>query len=86
MTRVNTEVAMVCLISMVEDLIANKTGPMDRPKWLSNISPGFIKMKSFVELVSQRVELFMTFLNLMVSFIVISFASSAYTNFIRTSK
>ncbi|XP_069129846.1 inositol polyphosphate-4-phosphatase type I A-like isoform X1 [Argopecten irradians] len=64
MTRVNTEAALVCLSSMVEDLISNKAGPMDRPKWLGEISPGVIKLKSFIELVSQRVKLFMSFLNL----------------------
>ena len=67
MTRVNTEAALVCLVSMVEDLIDNKMGPMDRPKWLDNISPAVIKLKGFVELVTQRVKLFMTFLHLTVS-------------------
>ncbi|OWF44824.1 type I inositol 3,4-bisphosphate 4-phosphatase-like isoform X2 [Mizuhopecten yessoensis] len=65
MTRVNTEAALVCLSSMVEELITNRSGPMDRPKWLGEISPGVIKLKSFIELVSQRVKLFMSFLNLM---------------------
>lgn len=65
MTRLNTEAAVVCLVSMVEDLIANRSGPMDRPKWLNEISPAVIKLKSFIELVHQRVFLFMTYLNLM---------------------
>lgn len=69
MTRLNTEAAVVCLVSMVEDLITNRTGPMDRPKWLNEISPAVIKLKSFIELVNQRVLLFMTYLNLMVSII-----------------
>ncbi|KAK3579951.1 hypothetical protein CHS0354_033469 [Potamilus streckersoni] len=65
MTRVNTEATLVCLISMVDDLIDNKSGPMDRPKWLGQISPAVIKMKSFVEIVCQKTRQFLAFLDLM---------------------
>ena len=65
MTRVNTEAALVCLTSMVEDLIRNKSGAMDRPKWLGDISPAVIKLKSFVEIVCQKANHFMSFLDLM---------------------
>ena len=65
MTRVNTEAALVCLTSMVEDLIQNKSGAMDRPKWLGEISPAVIKLKSFVEIVCQKANHFMSFLDLM---------------------
>ena len=65
MTRVNTEAALVCLTSMVEDLITNKSGAMDRPKWLGDISPAVIKLKSFVEIVCQKANHFMSFLDLM---------------------
>ena len=65
MTRVNTEAALVCLTSMVEDLIMNKSGAMDRPKWLGDISPAVIKLKSFVEIVCQKANHFMSFLDLM---------------------
>ena len=67
MTRVNTEAALVCLTSMVDDLIENKSGAMDRPKWLGEISPAVIKLKSFVEIICQRASHFMSFLDLMVS-------------------
>ncbi|XP_053400019.1 inositol polyphosphate-4-phosphatase type I A-like isoform X2 [Mercenaria mercenaria] len=65
MTRVNTEAALVCLTSMVEDLVQNKSGTMDRPKWLGDISPAVIKLKSFVEIVCQKATHFMSFLDLM---------------------
>ena len=66
MTRVNTEAALVCLTSMVEDLVRNKSGPMDIPKWLGEISPAVIKLKSFIEIVCQKANYFMSFLDLMV--------------------
>ncbi|XP_060565796.1 inositol polyphosphate-4-phosphatase type I A-like isoform X2 [Ruditapes philippinarum] len=65
MTRVNTEAALVCLTSMVEDLVQNKSGTMDRPKWLGDISPAVMKLKSFVEIVCQKATHFMSFLDLM---------------------
>lgn len=64
----NTEAALVCLTSMVEDLVQNKTGPMDVTKWLGEISPAVIKLKSFVEIVCQKANYFMSFFDLMVSY------------------
>ena len=66
MTRVNTEAALVCLTSMVEDLVQNKSGTMDRPKWLGDISPAVIKLKSFVDIVCKKATHFMSFLDLVV--------------------
>jgi hypothetical protein len=51
---------------MVEDLVQNKSGAMDRPKWLGDISPAVMKLKSFVEIVCQKATHFMSFLDLMV--------------------
>ncbi|KAL4230048.1 Type I inositol 3 [Mactra antiquata] len=65
MTRVNTEAALVCLTSMVEDIIQNRSGEMDRPKWLGDISPNVIKLKSFIEIVCQKATHFMCFLDLL---------------------
>ncbi|KAL3880724.1 hypothetical protein ACJMK2_032942 [Sinanodonta woodiana] len=65
MTRVNTEATLVCLISLVDDLIENKSGPTDRTTWLGQISPAVIKMKSFVEIVCQKTRQFLAFLDLM---------------------
>ncbi|XP_052794474.1 inositol polyphosphate-4-phosphatase type I A-like isoform X2 [Mya arenaria] len=65
MTRVNTEASLVCLTTMVEDLIQNKSGPMDRPKWLGEISPAVIKLKSFIEICCEKAAHFMSFLDLM---------------------
>ncbi|XP_052279898.1 inositol polyphosphate-4-phosphatase type I A-like isoform X2 [Dreissena polymorpha] len=64
MTRVNTEASLVCLTSMVEDLVLNKSGPLDQPKWLGEISPAVIKLKSFVEIICCKVTYFMSFLDL----------------------
>lgn len=66
MTRVNTEASLVCLTSMVDDLVKNKSGTMDRPKWLGDISPAVIKLKQFVEIVCDKATHFMSFLDLIV--------------------
>ncbi|KAK3099607.1 hypothetical protein FSP39_006978 [Pinctada imbricata] len=62
MTRLNVEAAVMCVMSIAEDLVKNKSGPQDRTNWLNDISPAVIKLKGFVELVYKRVLLFMTFL------------------------
>ncbi|KAJ8298355.1 hypothetical protein KUTeg_024886 [Tegillarca granosa] len=58
MTRLNTEAAVVCLVSMVEDLIANRSGPMDRPKWLNEISPSCDKIKEFYRISPSKIFLY----------------------------
>ena len=67
MTRLNLEAAVMCVMSIAEDLVKNKTGTLDRTNWLNDISPAIIKLKGFVELVYNRVLLFMTFLQVKVS-------------------
>ncbi|XP_048772482.2 inositol polyphosphate-4-phosphatase type I A-like isoform X2 [Ostrea edulis] len=64
MTRLNTEAAAMCLISLVDDLVLNKNGSLDRTSWLDEISPAVSKMKSFLEIVYQKILLIVMFLNI----------------------
>lgn len=66
MTRLNTEAAAMCLISLVDDLVLNKNGSLDRTSWLDEISPAVSKMKSFLEIVYQKILLIVMFLNIKV--------------------
>ncbi|XP_050415384.1 inositol polyphosphate-4-phosphatase type I A isoform X1 [Patella vulgata] len=62
-TRLNLEAAVVCLISKVEEMLKCKNNK-ETTSWLSDISPAIIKLQSFVEIVFQRANLFLTFLSL----------------------
>nr|XP_022326682.1 type II inositol 3,4-bisphosphate 4-phosphatase-like isoform X3 [Crassostrea virginica] len=62
MTRLNMEAAAMCLISMVDDLVVSET--VEKSKWLDEISPAVSKLKSFLEIVYQKILLIVMFLNI----------------------
>lgn len=64
MTRLNMEAAAMCLISMVDDLVVSET--VEKSKWLDEISPAVSKLKSFLEIVYQKILLIVMFLNIKV--------------------
>ncbi|XP_048244074.1 inositol polyphosphate-4-phosphatase type I A-like isoform X1 [Haliotis rufescens] len=64
-TRLNLEAAIVCLVSKVDELVTNMSSSGQTTSWLSELSPAVIKLQSFVEIVSSRATLFLTFLSLM---------------------
>jgi hypothetical protein len=66
MTRLNTEAAAMCLISLVDDLVLNKNCSSERTSWIDEISPAVMKMKSFLEIVYQKILLIVMFLNIKV--------------------
>ncbi|ESP02136.1 hypothetical protein LOTGIDRAFT_230548 [Lottia gigantea] len=64
-TSLNLEAAVVCLISKVEEMLKyRKEEELDTSKWLNEISPAIVKLQKFVDIVSQRANLFLTFLSL----------------------
>lgn len=64
MTRLNMEAAAMCLISVVDDLVVGES--VERSKWLEDINPAAMKLKSFLEIVYQKILLIVMFLNIKV--------------------
>lgn len=64
MTRLNMEAAAMCLISIVDDLVVGESA--ERSKWLEEINPAVMKLKSFLEIVYQKILLIVMFLNIKV--------------------
>lgn len=64
MTRLNMEAAAMCLISIVDDLVVGESA--ERSKWLEEINPAAMKLKSFLEIVYQKILLIVMFLNIKV--------------------
>lgn len=62
MTRLNMEAAAMCLISIVDDLVVGES--TERSKWLEEINPAAMKLKSFLEIVYQKILLIVMFLNI----------------------
>ena len=65
MTRLNTEAGVMCIVSKVEDLCSSQT---NSGKWLEDLSPLVINLKSCVEILSQKARAGLTFLTLQVGF------------------
>ena len=63
LTRLNTEAALMCVSSRVDELL--KAG--DATQWLEEVSPTVIKLKSCAEVMCKRAEASLTMLSLEVS-------------------
>ncbi|XP_076468181.1 inositol polyphosphate-4-phosphatase type I A-like isoform X2 [Babylonia areolata] len=59
-TRLNLEAAVVCLVSLVEGVPGS-----DLQAWKQEVREGVSKLQTFVDLVSAKVSLFLTFLTIM---------------------
>nr|KAG5706290.1 hypothetical protein BaRGS_026072 [Batillaria attramentaria] len=63
-TRLNLEAAVVCLMSMVNGLTSHDQ-PADPQLWSQELGDGVVKLQHFVDVVSAKVSLFLTFLTMM---------------------
>ena len=63
LTRLNTEAALVCVISMVEELVKDETSAL---QWLEKLSPLMIRLKSCVQVMCQRAKSGLMFLSVKV--------------------
>ena len=64
----NLEAAIVCLVSLLEGLVSKEEREgQDRSLWKKEVEEGVAKLQTFVDLVSAKVSLFLTFLTIMVS-------------------
>ncbi|XP_041359841.1 inositol polyphosphate-4-phosphatase type I A-like isoform X1 [Gigantopelta aegis] len=61
-TRLNLEAALMCLISKVDEFSKDSTS--DEAVWQSDLNPIIINLQDFVEIVSTRAALFLSFLSL----------------------
>ena len=71
----NLEAAVVCLISLVEGLTGHGGDP-DPETRQTEVEESVAKLQTFVDLVSAKISLFLTFLTMMVSGVSLSPSSS----------
>ncbi|XP_064608601.1 inositol polyphosphate-4-phosphatase type I A-like isoform X2 [Liolophura sinensis] len=64
LTRLNTDAALVCIQTKVEDLTVRKNSPADQTMWLDDLNPAVFKLKSFLEVLTGRALTAITFLTL----------------------
>ena len=71
----NLEAAVVCLKSLVEGLTGHG-GDLDPATQQTEVEESVAKLQTFVDLVSAKISLFLTFLTMMVSAVCLSPSSS----------